>query len=342
MKNFFIKLLLLFRPKTTPHSNTNFFLIVSTTGLGDSLWATPAIRALRGAYPNAVMDVLTSPMGAQVLQSNPHINKIFIINSPICYSLLRLFLPLKKQKYDRIFLFHHSDRLILPFCAYLGAPIVGTAGLNKGLDWVLTHRLENRFKHEIVRRMEITSLHSEDQQLEFFTQQEVAETDRVVGLHPGAQNLFKQWPPESFILLGKKLQEKTGCAIAITGSAKEAALVSRIASAIPGARAYHTLSLDTLAALQKKMALLITNDTGPMHLAFAMGVPTIALFGPTDPALCGPHQAKSVCVLQTKKTCDPCLMKQCAEPFCLLQIGVDEVYQKALDLLACLKPPSSF
>ncbi len=350
MKNFLIRLFLFFRPKRKESGLLpQTFLIVSTTGLGDTLWATPAIRALRAAYPHSTIDLLTSPLGEQVLKNNPHINTLFTIADPLFYSLVKLFFALQKKQYDVIFIFHTSQRLILPFCALLGAPkIIGTKGLNKGLDSILTHALGNKPKHEIERRMEMVkevNACSKQQQLDFFPAQEeeleqflkthqVSASTLLIGLHPGAQNLFKQWQPRSFIELGLKLRKKIPCTLFVTGSQEESALVTLIAKQIPDAIAISgQLPLTTLAALQKKMALFITNDTGPMHLAFAMKTPTIALFGPTDPRLCGPHQAQPAIVIQKKKTCSPCLMKKCSEPFCLLQIGVDEVYQKALELL---------
>src|SRR5262245_11713716 len=153
MKNLLIRLILFFWPKAKESGlPPQKFLIVSTTALGDTLWATPAIRALRETYPHATIDLLTSPLGHQVLKNNPHIDALFTIGDPLFLSLFRLFFLLKKKHYDAILIFHSSQRLILPFCALLGAPkIIGTKGLNKGLDFILTHLLDNRPKHEIER-----------------------------------------------------------------------------------------------------------------------------------------------------------------------------------------------
>jgi ADP-heptose:LPS heptosyltransferase len=394
MKNFLIKLLLSCRSKKKErHSSTKKFLIVSTTGLGDTLWATPSIKALRETYPHSEIHVLTSGLGAQVLQNNPHIDQLFVISDPLFFSLFCLFFVLKKKNFDAIFIFHSSQRLIFPFCALLGAPkIVGTKGLNKDLDFILTHPLEKKEQHEIERRLEMVAqvnakakeqtleqdaraqsrsfkgelaelydngarssdplteenlLCSNRGVLQFFPgQEEEKKIERflsshkiepftlLIGLHPGAQNLFKQWNPMRFVELGLKLKEKWDCKIIISGNQEEALLVAEIASKIPDSiPVAGELSLSAFAALQKKMALFITNDTGPMHLAFAMNTPTIALFGPTDHRLCGPHKADKAVVIQKKKTCTPCLMKKCEEPFCLLQIGVNEVYEKALELI---------
>ena len=155
----------------------------------------------------------------------------------------------------------------------------------------------------------------------------------MVGLHPGAKDKFKQWPMENFAALGNLLKDHLGCQIIVTGNASEKKLVETIASKIKGAIAVGgELSLRPLASLISRMSLMISNDTGPMHVAFAMQTPTVALFVPTDPELCGPYFATRVKVVAKRLTCSPCLKKKCQEPFCLLQIGVQEVYESALNL----------
>ena len=154
----------------------------------------------------------------------------------------------------------------------------------------------------------------------------------LIALHPGAKDGFKQWPPSHFIELGNRLTQSLGSSIIVTGAQSEKALVESIASKIEGATAATDLPLLATAALIKRMDLMIANDTGPMHLAFAMRTPTIGLFAHTDPALCGPYFIDAAQTVSRKPTCSPCLKKKCREPFCLLQIGVQEVYDSALKL----------
>jgi len=326
------------------------FLIVSTTGLGDTLWGTPAIRSLRQSFPESTIAVLTSPIGAQVLEHNKHIDELFVLNSSTFFSLLRLLPALKKQRFDAILIFHTSQRLILPFCALLEAThMIGTAGINKDLDFLLTKALKKSYQHEIARRLDIVKelgAYVADYRLEMMTGKEeetaarrflevhgIPEHIPIVGLHPGAKNSFKQWPPECFIEVGRKLVQHLGCQIFVSGDRSEALLLLDIASKIPGAIPIAgELNLSTFTALLKKMTLFITNDTGPMHMAFAAKTPTVALFGPTDPNLCGPFHVQNAIALSAGKTCRPCLGKPCAEPFCLLQIGPDQVYDAALQI----------
>jgi len=345
LKNFLIRI---FIPFAKPFIRTNTghrFLIVSTTGLGDTLWGTPAIRALRETYPDAYISVITTALGKQVLQSSPHINEFFVVNDPPFFSLLKLFPTLVKRKISHVLIFHISQRPLLPFCALLGAGrIIGTEKINKGLDFLLTDKLQTKRIHEIERRLEVveaTGAKVASKQMEFFPSDEdhkkadsFLPKGLVVGLHPGAKDRFKQWPPSHFIKLGRLLKEKSGCSIVVTGTPAEKALVETITGSIEGAIGiYEGVSITTLAALLGKLSLYITNDTGPLHIACTTTTPTIALFTPTDPALCGPYFAPHVSVLQKKPTCFPCLKKKCNEPFCMLQISTDEVLQAALALL---------
>jgi len=319
------------------------FLMVSTTGLGDTLWGTPAIRALRRAYPKAYIGILTSELGKEVLKGNPHIDEFFVVGEPAFFSLVRLFWKMRKRKIGAVFVFHTSQRAVLPFCSLIGASkSVGTKGINKGLDDILTEGLENRPMHEIQRRLEIVGVRADDLSMELA----VSERDRelaelllrsvppyipLVGLHPGAKDRFKQWPVEHFIEVGKRLKAHLGCQIIVTGSRDEKELVGKVARGIEGAIPIAgQLSVHALGALIQKFSLMIANDTGPMHIAFAMKTPTIGLFTPTDHKLCGPYFVPNAIVIQKGKTCTPCLKKKCREPFCLLQISKDEVFETAL------------
>jgi ADP-heptose:LPS heptosyltransferase len=134
--------------------------------------------------------------------------------------------------------------------------------------------------------------------------------------------------------LGNLLVRNLGCKILVTGTPAEEPLVTSICARIGGAFAVTDLPLLTMAALIRRLDMLIANDTGPMHLGIALKTPTIGLFAPTDPQLCGPYGTNSAIAITKKPTCTPCLRKRCKEPFCLLQIGVQEVYDKAFKSVA--------
>lgn len=339
MKNTLIKLFLALGPKKTFKQNEiPHILIISTTGLGDSLWGSPAIRALRKKYPAAYIALLTSPIGEEIFRNNPHLNQIFMIKNSSLLSCLKLLPTLRKQKFDAAFIFHLSQRSILPLIKMAGpSKIVGTIGINKGLDHLLTRPIPSKPIHEIERRLTIAGTEEESPYMELFLTEEensaalnhLPQAPLIIGMHPGAKNRFKQWDPKHFIALGRRLAKENGATLLITGDREEAPLAKQIAASIPGAISVAgKLSVRVAAALIEKLDLFITNDTGPMHIAFAMGTPTFALFSPTNPNLCGPYKIPHGIVIQKPLTCIPCIRKKCQDPFCMEQISPNYVYEK--------------
>lgn len=349
-KNLLIKILVrALRPHSPNVSEEKRFLILSTTGLGDTLWGTPAIRAMRESFPNSYIALLTSGTGNALLKHNYRIDEIFETKDPLFFPLFSLYRKLKAKNFTHILNFHTSQRPVLPLSAVLGAQeIIGTRGINKGLDFLLTQSLDNHPIHEIQRRLNIVSqvgAHTLDPSMELFLNPEderAADTflkeihcdSTLIAIHPGAKDGYKQWPASHFIKLGNKLIQTFNCRIIITGTPAEKNLVASIASQINGAIPVTHLPLLVTAALIERMDLLIANDTGPMHLGFAQKTPTIGIFTPTDPNLCGPYFVPSATAIAKKPTCTPCLRKKCREPFCLLQIGVDEIYNAVLAFLS--------
>lgn len=329
MKNFFLKLLVHFCKIQPQKHAKRTVLIVSTTGLGDALWATPAIRALKELNPEITLLVLTSKTGKAVLENNPHVEEIFSVKNPVFFSLFPLFFTLKKKKITDVLLFHTSQRPLLPFVSLLGASqVIGVQGENKGLDSLLSIAIAKQEEHEIQKRLRLVKaagFNTAAFPLEVFFKEEIVSfsSSPLICIHPGAQNHFKEWDESHFIALGRKLEGT----IIVTGTAKEKPRVEAIAGQIPGASFLIFDTLSSFASLLKKASLLIACDTGPMHLGFALKTPTLALFCPTDPKVCGPFLPQGkVLVIAQKKTCTPCLGKKCRDPFCLLQIGVDAVY----------------
>ncbi|MDE3046602.1 MAG: glycosyltransferase family 9 protein [Verrucomicrobiota bacterium] len=334
------------RPFISKHKTANQILIVSTTALGDTLWATPAIENIRKSFPHAYIGVLTSPIGLQALKHNPHIDQLFLLQEPLTRHFYSLWRTLYQERFDTILLFHASQRLTLPLCSLLGATrIIGTAGINKGLDTLLTNPLPNHAQHEIVRRLKIAEqigAQTSIQTLSFFLKPDELLPPRSPGpwiaLHPGSKDAFKRWPTQSFIQLGKRLKETLPCELLITGTKEERPLMEEIASQIPGAHIDEpNRPLRQFAALLTQMDLLISNDTGPVHLACALNRPVIGIYSSTDPALCGPHKAPHATAISRRAACDPCLKRKCRQPFCFLQIGPEEVLQAATSLLRDLQ-----
>ena len=329
--------------RPSPIGGPKKILVVSTTAMGDTLWATPALESLRKSWPDATICVLTSPIGEAVLRHNPWTDRIYVLQEPMLFCCFRLWRALKREQFQEIVVLHASQRLVLPLCNLIGAHrITGTVGINKNLDNLLTLALPSTKDHEIIRRLkliEAIGAQRHTERLSFFLQPEermAKPSKRKVVLHPGSKDSFRRWPVEHFIRLGNALAQE-GVEVWITGNKEELPITEPIRNGIPGSiLGDPTLSLRTFGAQLETFDLLITNDTGPVHLASALSVPVIAIYAPSDPALFGPHKVERALAIARPSTCEPCLKRKCRRPFCFLQIGPEEVIlsaKKMLDLL---------
>ncbi len=352
-KNFLLRIFIhLFQKKRAlPSIGKARFLIVSTTALGDTLWATPAVRALKKSYPESYISVLTNSTGYALLHNLPEIDSIYLLPKNLVLSFFSLLRSLRKERFDIVLLFHASQRLVFPLSALLNAnQIIGTVGQNKGLDDLLTFAIPWKNSHEIERRLDIVyqvgakkdsyalsyivKKDEEDIAQEYIRGLHLDPGRPLIALHPGAKDRYKCWHKDKFIELGQLLT-KVPLSLLITGTPEERDLIMAISSQIPEAKIItKPLPLRNFAALLQKMDLLITNDTGPLHLAIALETPAIGLYAPTDPKICGPYHAKYASIIAKPRTCTPCLRRKCRYPFCLLQITPQEVFDEAIKILS--------
>jgi heptosyltransferase-2 len=166
------------------------------------------------------------------------------------------------------------------------------------------------------------------------------EGDLLLGLNPGAEyGPAKRWPEDRFIETARRLAAQTNCRCWILGGPGDAAVADRIAAALPNGIAQSLAGKTTLrelCAALKACAVVLTNDTGPMHVAAAVGTPVAVPFGSTSPELTGPgwpvgEGHKFLC---GEAPCAPCFRRTCPVDFrCMTSIGVDAVVDAVLQLL---------
>ena len=170
----------------------------------------------------------------------------------------------------------------------------------------------------------------------------LSRTAPLVGIHTSGGREIKQWPPERFGEVAARLVRERGATIVLTGAATDRLLVDIVRSALAGARVIDvtgTLDLLTLAALLEKLDVFVTGDTGPMHLAAAVGTPVVAVFGPSDPVRYAPHDPRHR-IVRIDLPCSPCNRirrppARCVghTPDCLAGIGADAVRAAAIEVL---------
>lgn len=160
--------------------------------------------------------------------------------------------------------------------------------------------------------------------------------DDWVGLNPGAfYGTAKRWIPERFGLLGDLLARRTGCRLALLGAASERPLAEAIAAAMqaPVRVLSGQTDLPALVGLLARIRLLVTGDSGPMHVAAALGTPVIAIFGSTDPRETAPR-GEGHRLLREPVACSPCMLRECPiDHRCMRRVGVDQVLAAALERL---------
>jgi lipopolysaccharide heptosyltransferase II len=156
----------------------------------------------------------------------------------------------------------------------------------------------------------------------------------LVAINPIAKWDTKLWDADRFGVLADQLRESLNCDIVFTGGPEDRSVIEEISKTMrkrPVNFAGVT-SLKDLACLYTRCSLLVTTDTGPMHMAAAMGRPTVALFGPTAPHRTGPY-GKGHKVITADVECRPCFRKKCEDMRCMKEITVNRVYEGVMTLL---------
>lgn len=166
----------------------------------------------------------------------------------------------------------------------------------------------------------------------------------LIGMHVSGGRAIKQWDSDRFAAVARRLIEQTNATIVMTGAGADRPLVESVKIHLPADRVVDVaghLDLLTLAAMLERMDVLITGDTGPMHLAVAVGTPVVAVFGPSDPARYGPRGPHDR-VVRVDLPCSPCNRirlppARCAGhiPDCLALVSVDRVLAAAMSVLDC-------
>ncbi|MFA5144202.1 MAG: lipopolysaccharide heptosyltransferase II [Candidatus Omnitrophota bacterium] len=327
-------------------------LIVNVNWIGDTLFSTPFIRAVRDAYPDSYIACLLHPRCAEMLELNPRLDEIIIYDEEGAHrsllGKLRLIIALRKKRFDTAYLLHRSfTKALITFLAgireRIGYPTKKRAAL---LTKVVETPLEEEHKVEYFLNIaRACGMVPKSISYEFFIDEAhrrnvevllrasgISEKDRIVVLCPGGNWDPKRWPKENFAALADKLVELYGVKIVISGAKKDVKLAGEIKSIMksPAVVTAGATTLKELGALFSKAALVIANDTGPMHLAIAMRARTIGLFGPTASALTGPYGEGNYKVISKNDMCDiPCYDLTCTDNRCMAAIKVGDVLKEA-------------
>lgn len=329
-------------------------LIVNVNWVGDVLFSTPAIRAIRQHYPDAYIACMVVPRCKEILELNPNLNELIIYDEDEVHKSLlgklKLISTLKKRHFNTVFLFHRSLTRTLMVALSGIHERVGIYTPKRG--FLLTkkvkplsqdvHKVEQFLNIVRAKGIKPTSKNlelfiGEDDELyaeELLKSEGVKKGELMIVLNPGGNWDLKRWPAENFAQVGNRLAEIYKARILITGADKDMGLGKDISSMMrnkPILTCGKT-TLRQLAAILRRTNLVISNDSGPMHIAVSQGAKTIALFGPTNPKITGPYgDGRYVVIHKTleKLGCKvPCYNLNCEDNACMKAITVEDVIRE--------------
>jgi len=334
--------------------NTQYkrILIVRTDRIGDVVLSTPVIKAIRDNYPTAYIAMMVSPFTSEIVEGNPYLDEVIIYDKLTkhrsFWGSLKFSFKLRKKRFDLAIILHPTNRVhLVTFFARIPKRI----GYNRKLGLLLTDRLNHTKhlgqKHELEYNLDLVrylGIEPEDKNLfmpikpqseawveEMLKKEGITKTDKLVAIHPGASCPSKIWPVERFAEVANKLIEKYGFKVIIISGPKDISLGQKLTNYLHyrAVNLSGQTSLSQLASLLKRCSLFISNDSGPVHIASAVGTPVISIFGRNQKGLSplrwGPVGKKDK-VLHKEIGCIQCLAHNCKKDFaCLKAISVEEV-----------------
>ena len=329
--------------------------------LGDVLCATPALRALYHRFPEAEITLIGLPWAAELVDRLPYLHRldpfpgypglpeVAVDPEPTAAWLAAA----RTTPFDLAIQMHGSGQISNGFVSDLGARL--TLGYRSGRDDRLTAALPwVEEEHEVRRWLRLVALlGASDESTTIDWPVTLHEQERaasllaglwdgpLIGLHAGAKDQARRWPPERFAALGDLLAERFGARIVLTGAASERAITGAVQAAMraPVLNLTGETDLGVFAAVIAQLDLLVTNDTGASHLAAATGTRSVVLFGPSNPDQWAPLDRERHTVLDARALTgapDPSralaalpvevVLRACADAFdttgsALLQVG---------------------
>lgn len=331
-------------------------LIVKLSAIGDVVHTLPSLAALRRRYPDAHITWVVEEAAADLVLGHPHLNRVILsrrkgwigdLKGGRYHGLIqeiRTFLAaLRERHYDLVIDFHGL---------FKSAVIVMLSGGKRKLGYDSLQELSGLFYNEKIP--EVMGKHAVDRYLDFArhlgappekpefvipVREEnesrvkalleaggIGPGDPFVAVSPRALWETKLWSNQKFAQLSERILKELNLPVVFTGDTDTATEGIQSFMALPCADLAGRTSLRDLACLYRKASLLVTTDSGPMHLAAAMETPVVALFGPTDPERTGPY-GEGHTVVRIELPCSPCFQKTCGTKQCMQEITVEAVFQ---------------
>ncbi len=338
---------------------THRILILKMSCIGDVVMAVPVATALKRAFPNVWITWAAQPPATEILIGHPAIDQVVVVpprpldkwpHTIWVREWLRLVPSLRKRRFDvAMDMQGHLKAALLGVIARIPNRL-GFADERRELNWWFNNILVNGSSTHIVdRHLQMAkALGAKPYPVDFAFQPSAEAQVHVdelfksegllqeppVALLPFASEVHKRWPAERFAQVAAKLTQQ-GLRCVIVGGEGDAPAAREIVDAAGGGvvSLAGRIKLRHLGALLQRCQLVIGNDTGPLHLAVAVGTPVLGLYGPTDPAVVGPYGWIDR-VLWHRQPCGPCGHRPtCSDYACMNAISVNEVVARATEMI---------
>jgi len=324
-------------------------LIVNVNWLGDTIFAGPLIKAIRQHYPDSYLAIFTHPRCREVLEGNPYIDEIIIYDKNRHRGLIgkfSLISQLRAKRFDMVFMLRRSlSRAMLLFFSKIPERIGYD---NKKSGFLLTKKIAPPGKD--IHRVEYflglargIGIEPEDTRYQFFLtdrdrdearsllkKEGIENDEEFIVLNPGGNWELKRWSEENFALLIDEISSAFKIKVVLTGSERDIELCRRIGnlSSHKPILLCGKTSLKVLAGVFEKARKVVSNDSGPMHIAAGVGAEVVALFGPTSPEITGPYGKGKATILRKDVGCKiPCYNLRCKDNRCMKAIKVKDVFK---------------
>lgn len=332
----------------------NNILIIKPGAMGDLLQMTPVLRALKNKLPEARISILVgSAPSVDLFRHHPLVHETIVFDRRGAHrslsSLLGLWQRLRGGHYDLVLNFQRSNlkAWFLASAAFPCRVLVYNKARGKTVHAVINHL-------ETLGRLGISPSDAEERLELFLGDDDVRQAQElfrlngfsgksVVALNPGASNLIKCWNTRQFAALGDRLMDELGAEVVVVGGGGERDLAKDICAGMrrKPLNLVEKTSMLQLGAVLAQCTLLVSGDTGPLHMATAVGTPVVALFGAIEPARTGPVGEGHRVIRHAEIGCVPCNARKCVNPRyleCMEKISVDEVFSAVAQILAKRNP----
>lgn len=331
-------------------------LLIRLRRIGDIVMTTPAITALRKGLPSAHISYVVETPYRELIEGNPHCDDVIVLPRPLgAQNFWRFVRKIKAERYDAVIDFHGGPTASLLTLFSGAARKIGYKIKYKSFIYDIKIPRGDKAKHihsvenhvNLVKSLGIEvpvsyplllpePLEPEKEKVHDFLTANNIEGSKVVMLHIGAGNEFREWGIDNWINLASMLLQKHDVKIIMIGAGEDSKTASKILERHP-ISVYSLagkLNLRELKELIARASLYVGPDSGPMHIAASTPTPIVAYFGPNLSAYNSPWQAKTV-IIEKNLDCRPCDQRHCVtgDFRCMRTITPDEVYAACASFL---------